>query len=101
VPACIAGFLGVWGTPNVTGYVHNAARYAATAPSPGVIYTTTDYSPPAYFEGKLMVVSALSYTSRQHNFKCYCIRSSKPQGTVQHAIRVSSTTIRLVTIPCR
>ena len=54
---CVTGFLGVWGTPNVTGYIHNAARDAATAPSPGVIYTTTEYSPPAYFEGKLMAVS--------------------------------------------
>lgn len=57
MPACTAGFLGVWGTSNVTGYIRNAARYAATAPSPGVIYTTTEYSPPAYFEGKMMAVS--------------------------------------------
>ena len=63
---CIAGFLGVWGASNVTGYIRNAARYAATAPSPGVIYTTTEYSPPAYFEGKMMAVSVLSYRSKQH-----------------------------------
>lgn len=53
-----AGMFGVWGYPNVTGYIPNAARYLTSAPSPGVMYTTTQYSPPSYFEGPLMAVSS-------------------------------------------
>lgn len=51
-----AGFLGVWSAPNVTAYIPNALRYLTTAPTPGVLYTSINYSPPAYFEGKLMQV---------------------------------------------
>ncbi len=49
-----SGFLGVWSAPNVTAYIPNALRYLTDSPSPGVMYTSLAYSPPAYFEGSLM-----------------------------------------------
>jgi len=51
----------VWGSTkvpsNVTAYVTNAARYLTDAPTPGVMYTSLDYSPPAYFDPLMQVGS--------------------------------------------
>ena len=40
----------MWGYPNASDYILNVPRLTANAPSPGVIYSTSEYDPPTYFE---------------------------------------------------
>lgn len=46
----IHSFYGVWAGTTAVASIPDAARYATTAPSGGVIYTTDNYVPPSYFE---------------------------------------------------